>query len=197
MDPGPCRAVGCLKGANFMVALQRLCNLVETLQQAVAAARVDLEPMLLARWRGNRLALEVDADPSRPLREFDFRGQTIGNLLVDDNGQNSVLKAVGKEDVAKTRANDGADTHLLQRPNRPFAGRPAAEIRTGDQDFRLTVGLTVQDERGIFRTVWQIPKRGERPFAERATDGVSDQALNADDDVGVDIAAHNRCCDRC
>src|SRR5271169_4975375 len=101
MNPGPCCMVGRLKGANFMVALQRLRNLIEALQQAGATARVDLEPMLLARRRGNRLALEVNADPTRPLCEFDLRGQTIDNLLVDDNGQNSGLKAVGKEDVAK------------------------------------------------------------------------------------------------
>src|SRR5229473_4925359 len=106
MDPGPRFAVGRLESANFMVALQRQRNLVETLQQAFASARINFEPMLFARRRDNRLPLQINADPSRPLREPDLGGQAIDNLLVDDNGKNSVLKAVGKENVAETRTDD-------------------------------------------------------------------------------------------
>src|ERR1700730_14763546 len=196
MDPWPRSAVGCLKGANFMIALQRQCDLVEPLQQAFAAARINFEPMLLARWRSDRLPLEVDTNPSGPLCECDLRGQAIDNLLIDDNRKNSVLKAIGKEDVAETRADDGADAHLLWRPYRPFAGRAAAEIRTSDQDFCLPIGLSVQDEFGIFRTVGQIAQRAECPFAKRAADRVSDQTLDADDNIGVNVATHDRCCDR-
>src|SRR5271155_6134846 len=102
MDPGPRCPVGCLKGANFLIALQRQCDFVETLQQTFASARVDLEPMLLARWRGNRLPLKIDADPSCALRELYLRSQALDDLLVDDNRKNSVLKAISEEDVAET-----------------------------------------------------------------------------------------------
>src|SRR5438105_2293432 len=101
MDPRPRGAVGRLKGPDFLVALQRQHHFVEPLQQACAPTRIDFEAVLLSRWRDNHLRLEVDADASRPLRDLDFCGQTIDNLLVDDNRQNSVLETVGKEDVAK------------------------------------------------------------------------------------------------
>ena len=103
-----------------------------------------------------------------PLRQFDLRGEAIDDLLVDDDRQDAVLEAVGEEDIAEARADHGADAHLLQRPHRAFARRAAAEIRSGDQDFRLPVRLAVEDELGIFRTVRQIAQRAERPFAERA-----------------------------
>jgi len=67
---------------------------------------------------GDRLRFQIDADPPSSLRGFDLRGEAIDNLLVDDNRENPVLKAVGEEDVAKTRADDGADAYLLQRPHR-------------------------------------------------------------------------------
>src|SRR5262249_47461315 len=105
---------------------------------------------------------------------------------------NSILKAVGEKNIAEAGADDGPGPHLLQSPNGSLARRAAAEIRTGHQDLRLPIGLAVQDEGGILRTVGQIAQRTERPFSERAANRISDQALNADDDVGIDIAPHDR-----
>ena len=192
MDPGPLRPVGRLKGADFVVALQCQRDFVETFQQAFAPARIDRKLVPLSRRRDDRLLLQVDADAPGPLGLLHLRGKAIDDLLVDDDRQDAVLEAIGKEDVAKARADDGADAHFLQRPDRAFARGAAAEIRTGNENFRLPIGLAVQDEFGIFRTVGQIAQRAERPFAERAANGVSDQPLDADDDVGIDIAAHDR-----
>jgi hypothetical protein len=88
-----------------------------------------------------------------PRGGLNLRSESIDNLLVDNNRQDTVLKAVGEKNIAEARADDGPHAHLLQRPHRPFAGRAAAEIRTGDEDFRLTIGLAVQDELGILRTI--------------------------------------------
>ena len=107
-------------------------------------------------------------------------------------GKDAVLKAVGEENIAEARADDGADAHLLQRPHRAFTGGAAAEIGTGDEDFRLPIRLAVQNEFGVLRTIRQIAQRTERPFAERAANGISDQTLDADDDIGIDVAAHDR-----
>jgi hypothetical protein len=104
-------------------------------EQAGAAARIDLEAVPLAGRRSDRLLLEVDADPAGSLGAFDLRGKAVDDRLVDHNRQDSVLKAVGKENIAEPRADDGADAQLLQRPHRPFAGRAAAEIRTCDRGF--------------------------------------------------------------
>src|SRR5205085_1809341 len=54
------------------------------------------------------------------------------------------------------------------------------------------VRLSVEDEFGIFRAIRQIAQCAKRPFAERAADGIADQPFDADDDVGVDVAAHDR-----
>src|SRR6202012_3395337 len=102
-------------------------------------------------------------------------------LLVDDDRQDAVLEAVGEEDVAKARADHGADAAFLQRPHRALARGAAAEVRSGDEDLRLAIGFAVEDELGILRTVLQIAQRAERPFAERAADAVADQPLDADD----------------
>src|SRR2546430_6903567 len=196
MDPRPRRTVGGLKGPDVIVALQCQHHLIEALQQPFAPAGIDLEAVRLPGRRDNRLRLQIDRDPAGALGDLDLGRKAIDDVLVDDDGQYPVLKAVGKEDVAKTGADHGADAHLLQRPYRACAERPAAEIGTGHQDFRLPVGLAVEDEFGIFRSVGQIAQRAKRPFAERAADGIPDQPLDPDDDVGIDIAAHDRCGNR-
>ena len=100
MDPWPRCAVGGLKGPDFVIALQRQCNLVEPLQQAFAPSRVNVKTACRSGRRRDRLLLEVDANASRPLRDFDFRGEAIDDRLVDNDRQNSVLEAVGEEDFA-------------------------------------------------------------------------------------------------
>src|SRR5450631_518178 len=193
MDPGPLRAVRRLKGPNFVVALQRQRDFVETFEQPGAPPRVDLETVPFSRGRGDGLLLQIDADTPCPLRVLDLRRKAVDDLLVDDDGKDSILEAVGEKDIAEARADDGTDPHLLQRPHRPFAGRAATEIRSGDEDFRLTIGLAVQDELGILRTIRSIPERAKRPRAESTPNGISDKTLDADDDVGIDVGAHDRC----
>ena len=56
----------------------------------------------------------------------------------------------------------------LQRPNGGFARGAAAEVGTCDKDFRLPIGLAIQDEIRVFRAVGQIAQRTERPFSEAA-----------------------------
>src|SRR5579863_6681556 len=129
MNPRPLDPVGGLKFPNFVVPLQRQRDFVEPLQQPGSTARIDLEAMLLARWRGNGLLFQIDADASCPLAEFDFGGETIDNLLIDHNRENAVLKTIGEENIAKSRPDNGADSHFLQRPHRTLARRAATEIR--------------------------------------------------------------------
>src|SRR5579864_2169366 len=112
MNPGPLGPVGGLKGANFVVALQRQRDFVEALQKTGTAARVDLEAVHLSGRRGDRLLFEVNADTPRTLAVFHFHRQAVDNLLVDDNGQDAVLEAIGEKDIAEARADDGANAPL-------------------------------------------------------------------------------------
>jgi hypothetical protein len=79
MDPRPRNAVDRLKGADFTIALQSQRDLIEASEQPGAAARVNLETMSLPGRRGDGLLLEIDADTSRTLGEFDLCGKTVGN----------------------------------------------------------------------------------------------------------------------
>src|SRR5579871_5406092 len=156
MNPRPLGAVGGLKGANFGVALQRELDFIEALQEPGAAARIDLKAMHLSGWRGDRLLLQVDRHAACALTLLDFNRKTIDDLLVDDDGQDSVLETVGEKDIAKTRADDGADAIFLERPHRALARGAATEIRPSDQDFRVAIRLAVEDELRIVRSVRQI-----------------------------------------
>src|SRR5260221_14062833 len=153
MDPWPRCAVGGLERLDFVIALQRQRNFIKPLQQAVTPSWIDLKSMRLSGRRNNRLRFEVDTDSPGALRDLDLRGETIGNRLVDHDRQNSVLETIGEEDIAKARADHGANAHLLQRPYRAFTCRSAAEIWSRDENFGLPVGLAVQDEFGVLRTV--------------------------------------------
>src|SRR6185312_3318409 len=50
-EPGAGRAILRLKGADFVAALQRQCDLIETLQQTLAPPRIDLERVVFSRRR--------------------------------------------------------------------------------------------------------------------------------------------------
>ena len=113
MDPGPLRAVRRLKGPDFVVALQRQQDFIKTFEQSGSPPRVDLETVSFSRGRRDGLLLQIDADTPCPLRVLDLRRQSIDNLLVDDDGKNSILEAVGEKNIAEARADDDADSHLL------------------------------------------------------------------------------------
>src|SRR5262249_24855656 len=191
MDPGPRGAIGFLERADFMVTLQGQHYFVQSLQQPLAAARIDLETQRFALWRRDGLRFQIDRDPPRSLRRLDLRGKIFRGLFVDNDGQNAVLETIGEEDIAKARADDGADAHFLQRPYRALARRARAEILPHHQDFCLTIGLAVEDELRILRAVRQIAQRAKGPLAERAANGIADQPLDADDNVSVDIGPHD------
>src|ERR1700733_14938241 len=134
MNPRPLGSVGGLKGADFGVALQRQRDLVEAFEESCTTARVDLEAMHLSRGRSDRLLFQIDADATRALAVLDFHRERIDDLLVDHDRENSVLEAVGEEDIAEARADDGADSHFLERPHRAFPRRSASEVWAGDEN---------------------------------------------------------------
>src|SRR5262249_37636727 len=109
MDPGPGGAIGFLERADFIVALQGQHYFVQSLQQALAPARIDVETQRFALWRRDGLRFQIDRDLSRSLRRLDLRGKIFSGLFVDNDGQDAVLEAIGEEGIAKARADDGPD----------------------------------------------------------------------------------------
>src|SRR3982074_1500195 len=133
---------------------------------------------------------------SGPLGALDLRSKSVNDLFVDNDRKNTVLKAIGEKNVAEARTDNGADSHLLQRPNPPFGERAATEIWSGDKNFSLPIRLTVQDECRILRAVRLIAQRTKCPFSKSATNRVSNETFDPDNDIGIDIAAHDRRGDR-
>src|SRR5579859_8268024 len=131
MDPRSCGAISRLKSPNLAVALQGQRNLVEALQESLAATRIDLEGVPLTGWRGDRPRLEIDADLPCPLRRFNVGSQGVNDLFVSDDRKNAVLKTVGKKDVSKTGADDGAGC-----PS-PAATRPLLRGRSHSRNSDL------------------------------------------------------------
>src|SRR5262249_57050246 len=125
MDPGPRGAIGFLERADFMVALQGQHYFVQSLQQALTPARIDVETQRFALWRRDGLRFQIDRNLSRSLRRLDLRGKIFGGLLLDNDGQDAVLEAIGEEDIAKARAYAAADPHFLHRPHRALPRGPA------------------------------------------------------------------------
>src|SRR6476661_7355500 len=117
--------------------------------------------MLLTRRQSDLLLPEIDTDPPGALRGLDLSREAVDNRLVDDDRQDSVLKAVSEENVAEARPDESANAQFLQRPHRSFARRAATKIRPGDKDFRLPIRLPVQDEFRILRPIRQIAQRAE------------------------------------
>src|SRR4051794_6684362 len=101
MDPRTLRAIRSLERPDFVVAPQRELDLIETVEQPGAPARVDLEMVARSRGRGDGLLVQVDADTPGALGGLDFGGKAVDHRLVDDDRKNAVLEAVGVEDVAK------------------------------------------------------------------------------------------------
>jgi len=101
MNPGPRRAICGLKRLDFVIALQCQRDLVESLQETFAPPRVDLEGVVLSRRGEDRLGLEVDAHSPGALGGLDLSSKGVDDLLVDYDREDSVLKAIGKEDVTK------------------------------------------------------------------------------------------------
>src|SRR5262245_18387035 len=159
----------CLPGLFLeAVDLRRLlhgqADIVEAVEQAVLAMRVDLEldhaavgaaDLLLRevdRQRGNRAAVDVVEQLFQVLRRYLDR-------------QDAVLEAVVVEDVAELGRDHAADAEVEQRPGRVLAARAAAEILGVDQDPGLAIRRLVEHEVRLLAAVVAIAQLGEQDLA--------------------------------
>ena len=180
--------------------LQCQADLVQTVDQAVLAERIDLEA-----------ADHVPVHPlDRLLRQVDDQleaeeGLDVGEHLIDfrlrePDRQQAVLEAVVEEDVGEARRDHAPESVVVQRPRRMFTRRPAPEVLPGDQHGGALVARLVQHEVRVQRppavvhaglAVIQIT-----PFVEqvRAEAGTLDrlQELFRNDRIGIDVGAVER-----
>ncbi len=99
---------------SFFVA-QGEADVVEAVQQAVFAERVDVEVRVEAEVVGDGLGLEVDGD--EVVGVFGAAGQEFLHLFFGEAGEdNAVLAGVGEEDVGEGGGDDGAEAVLVNGP---------------------------------------------------------------------------------
>src|SRR6185437_12420574 len=192
-EPGLAQPPLLLVGADVALLLQGEADIVESIQQAMLAERIDLEFDDAAIGPGDRLLLEIDAEPG--IGAFPcIVHEIVDDLLRQLDRQDAVLEAVVVEDVGEARRDDAADAEIHQRPGRVLARATAAEILAGDQDLGIAIGRLVEDEVGILRAVRPVAQLVEQHLAEAgALDRL--QMLLRNDLVSVDVDHRQRCGD--
>src|SRR6266852_9952 len=160
-------------------------DVVEAVEQAVLAVRVDLELDHAAVRTADFLLREIDAE-RRIGAAVGVVEQFLQILRRDLDRQHAVLEAVVVEDVAERGRDHAADAEIHERPRRVLARGAAAEIVARDQDLRLAIGRLVEHEVGILAAVVAIALLREQARAEPgALDGL--EVLLGNDRVGVDV----------
>src|SRR5204863_9337595 len=160
---------------------QREADLVEPVQQAVLAERIDVE-VHAERLIGGRYGLLLEVHHQAEARErIAFVEQAIDFALGEDDREKAVLERVDEEDVGVRRRNYAAEAVIDERPGRMLARGAAAEILPGEQDRRVAISRLVQHELRVL-----LPPVGEEALAEA---GLLDgrKVLLGNDLVRVDV----------
>ena len=127
---------------------QRQADVVQAVEQAVAAERLDLERQRQAVVVGERARFEVGRQLVAGMLGRALE-QVVDLLFAEPDRQHAVLEAVVVEDVGEAGGDDHAEAVVLERPRGVLAARAAAEVAPRQQNARaLGLGL-VQLEVGI------------------------------------------------
>src|SRR5918999_1460126 len=183
--PGVLRFALRLEGADLVRVAQGEADLVEPVQEAVLAERVDREVHdQRAVGRGHGLLFEVD-DQSKARKGRAFVEQPIDLGLAEHDRQQAVLEAVDEEDVGERGRDQTMEAVVAQRPGRVLARGAAAEVLAPEEDGCRLVPRLIEHELRVLAPV------GEQALAEP---GALDrrEVLLRDDLVGVDVGAVER-----
>src|ERR1700761_2573487 len=105
-EPAQLAALALLEAGDIGLVAQRQAHLVDALQQALLAERVDLETIDLPVGAGHGLRGKVDRD-RRTRRGMQERPQPRRPLGRQTDRHDAVLEAVVEEDVAERRSDEG------------------------------------------------------------------------------------------
>src|SRR5215831_3224902 len=194
-DPGPRALVGRLPGFDGGLVAHGLGDVVQPVEQRMLAPRVDLEGNDPAGRRHDLAVLEIDRDARIARRGAHLVGELLDLFDRQGDRQQPVLEAVVVEDVAVRRRDHRLHAHAGERPHSTFTARAAAEILLRQDDGRAAIGLLVEHAIGVLAAVGLEADLLEAIGPEPGAASIVDQPLDPDDEVGVDILAHQRRCD--
>ena len=111
VQPAPALTPTSLKLGDQVLLLQRQCDVVKTVEEAMAAEGVDLErDRRLAIWPADLFLLQVNLELKSG---GGVLGQSAAFLLGQRDGKHAVLHRVVAEDVGKAGRDDRANTEVL------------------------------------------------------------------------------------
>src|SRR5258708_7615779 len=200
-QPGLFDAPPLFEDADFVRVAQSEPDVVEAVDQALFAERVDVEAHHLATVRGrDGLLLEVDNEPEAR-KGGHLMKQSIHFGFSERDRQQPVLAAVAEEYVAVGRRDDRSKSVFGEGPGGMLPRAAAAEVFAREQYAGALVARLVEDEIGVERAARMGPVR--LTFVDIAP-GIEEicpepgaldrlQELLRDDLVGVDIGPVKRC----
>src|ERR1700732_3856426 len=140
-----------LERANLVGVSKSERDVVESVQQAVLAKRVDLEPESRAAV-GGRDSLPFEVDGELESRErCGVVKQALDISLRHHDRQQAVLEAIIEKDIGERRSDDGAKSVVAERPRRMLARAAAAEVAARKQNLRA-LGARLVERKVRIRT---------------------------------------------
>jgi hypothetical protein len=118
---GPASALPPPRTRRSLRALQGQRHVVEPVDEPVLDVLVDLEP---EDSLGAVDGLVVEIDP-----RLSGRGDRAAVVLVEDDGQQAILGAVGEEDVGERRRDHRVKAVVLERPDGVLREEPEPKFR--------------------------------------------------------------------
>jgi len=181
---------GRLERRYLRFVLERQCDVVQAIEQAMPAERFDLERVAQARVIDDGAAFQVGRE------SIAFAGLAAAEQLVDlpfikPHGQQAVLEAVAVEDVGEARREDCAKAIILQGPGRMLATRSAAKIAPRQKNRSALIARAIELEIRIERAVVVLPPIEEQKLAKAGPFDPLEELLG-NDLVRVDVGAIHR-----
>ena len=172
---------------DIVFVLERQADVVEAVEQAMAAELFDIERNRQAKVVGERFLFEIGRELVAGMSGSTLE-QVVDLGVAEHDRQHAVLEAVVIENVGEAGGDDHAEAVILQRPRGVLAAGAAAEIAASQQDARALGGGLVKFEVGVERAIVVADPVPEQKFAEaRPLDPLEE--LLGDDLIGVDVGA--------
>lgn len=167
---------------------ERLSDVVQTVEQVMAAARIDFELSLKATAIADGLVFKVDGQLVRRMLFRSFE-QLVDIGFRQRDWKQTVLETVIEENISERRCDHTAEAVVVQRPHRMLTATTAAKILAGDKDRRTLDVDLIQLEGRIRRRaiVVKSPIEKQKLTEPRAFDSFKE--LLGNDLVRVDIGA--------
>ena len=140
------------KGVNGGDFFQSQTDIIQPVDQAMFAMLIDVKGDHLTIGCLNALVFEID----HHARIAAFLGvfhQQLQLIFGHNHRQDTIFEAIVVKDICKAGRDHAADAEIQQGPRRMLARRAAPKVVAGDQNIDTFIGIFVEHEIWIVRSV--------------------------------------------